>query len=184
MINITLYPLQGIDIAGVGTINFGQSRSDVEKILGLPGDHSDRNRSFYQYYECRIDYDESDMVNFIEFIYGPFPERTQLSLYGIDPFRIGADNLVELLSAKNGGEIDDSEADICYAFINISVGIWRDNTEKDAEEMIAESKENGDYKYDRESLEEELEKSRNFWTIGIGKAGCYSSSGHAQSDYL
>ena len=54
-----------------------------------------------------------------------------------DPFKIGTDNLVALLSAKNGGEIDDSEAEYCYGFVNISVGIWRDMTEKGAEEIYS-----------------------------------------------
>jgi hypothetical protein len=170
---ISVYPLQGIDISGIGQINLGQSKSAVENVLGKPDSHSDSNRWFYDVYECRIDFDESDIVDFIEFIYGPFPKRIRLSLYGIDPFRIGAKNLVEMLSEKNNGEIDDREAEYCYGFVNISVGIWRDMTEKDAEEMIAEKKENGDYEFDRTWLKEELEKSRNFSTIGIGKVGYY-----------
>ena len=170
---ITLYPLQGIDITGVGSINFGQHRSEVEKLLGQPDKSSEHRRSFYRHYECRIDYDEFNSVGFIEFIYGPWPERIELSLYGIDPFKIGADNLVELLTEKNDGETEGCEAKIACTFFNISVGLWRDLTEEGAEEMIAESKANGDYEYDRADLEEELEKSRNFWTVGIGKADCY-----------
>ena len=170
---IIVYPLQGIDISGVGQINLGQPKSAIENILGKPDSHSDANLWFYDAYECRIDFDESDEVAFIEFIYGPFPERIQLTLYGIDPFRIGADNLVEILSAKNAGEIDDREAGYSYGFVNISVGISRDIMEKDAEELIAEKKESGDYEYDRTWLEEELDKSRNFSTIGIGKVGYY-----------
>jgi hypothetical protein len=49
-------------------------------------------------------------------------------------------------------------------------------TEEDAEEMIAECKESHDYEYDRADLEEELEKSRNFWTVGIGQANYYVGS--------
>lgn len=177
MTTIIIYPLQGIDIAGVGPINFGQPKSAIKKVLGRPGSNSDETRWFYNAYECRIDFDESGTIEFIEFIYGPFPERIQLSLYGIDPFRVGAGNLVELLSAKNGGEIDDREAEYCYEFVDISVGIWRDMTEKDAEEIIAEKKESDDYEYDRVWLEEELEKSRNYWTVGIGKAGYYTRTG-------
>ena len=37
------------------------------------------------------------------------------------------------------------------------------------EEGIAEMKESGEYENNRESIDEDLEKSRNFWTIGIGK---------------
>ena len=174
MTAITIIPLQGIEIAGVGSISFGQLKTSVEKILGKPGSRSEDKRWFYDAYECRIDFDDSDLVEFIEFIYGPFPERIQLSLFDIDPFRIGAGNLLKLLAEKNAGEIDDKEAEYCYGFINISVGIWREMTEKDAEEIIAEKKESGDFEYDRAWLEEELEKSRNFWTIGVGKTGYYN----------
>jgi len=173
MTTITIKPLQGIEIANVGSIGFGQPKSLVEKIMGKPNSHSDNKRRFYDAYECRIDFDDSDLVEFIEFIYGPFPERIKLDLYGVDPFRINSSELLELLSNKNAGEIDDSEAEHCYGFINISVGIWRDMTEKEAEELIAEKRAGGDFEYDRSWLEEELEKSKHFWTIGIGKVGYY-----------
>ncbi|WP_217604116.1 hypothetical protein [Chitinophaga sp. GbtcB8] len=176
MTTITILPLQGIDIPGVGAINLGQSRSAIEKILGKPGNHSDDSRSFYDDYECRIDFDKSGMVEFIEFIYGPVPEKTQLSLYGIDPFRVGADNLLALLSEKNQGPVDDSEAEYCYGFVNISVGVWREFTEKEVQESIAEMKESGEYEDNRELLDEDLEKARNFWTIGIGTPGYYTIS--------
>ena len=177
---ITIYPLQGIDIPGVGAINLGQPRSAIEKVLGHPGNHSDAKRSFYAAYEFRIDFDEFDMVEFIEFIFGPFPERTQLSLYGVDPFHIGAENLVALLSEKNEGPIDDHEAEYCYGFVNISVGIWRGLTVKAVEEGITEMKISGEYEDNRESVDEDLEKSRNFWTIGIGKPGYYTENLNAE----
>jgi hypothetical protein len=170
---ITINPLQGIEIANVGSIGFGQPKSFVKKIMGKPDRHSDDKRHFYNTYECRIDFDDSGLVEFIEFIYGPYPERIKLDLYGVDPFLINASELVELLSNTNAGEIDDLEAEHCYGFVNISVGIWRDMIEKEAEELIAEKKESGDFEYDRAWLEEELEKSKHFWTIGIGKVGYY-----------
>ena len=43
------------------------------------------------------------------------------------------------------------------------------------EESIAEMKERGEYEDNRVWLDEDLEKSRNFWTVGIGKAGYYNS---------
>jgi len=107
MITITIYPLHGIDIDGVGTIRLGQSRSEVEATLGEPNsDFSDEKRSAYLNYESKIDYDDADAVTFIEFFTRPFPERIKLQLYGIDPFQIGADKLVALLKEKNDGLID------------------------------------------------------------------------------
>jgi len=46
-------------------------------------------------------------------------------------------------------------------------------TEKEAEELIAEKNAGGDFEYDRSWLEEELEKSKHFWTFGIGKVDYY-----------
>jgi hypothetical protein len=105
MTTIRIYPLQGIDISGVGPVNLGQARSETEKLLGRPGDHSDNSRSFYPEYECRIDFDQSNTVEFIEFIYGPFPEQIQLSLYGIDPFQTRAYPDVSMMLTANAHSI-------------------------------------------------------------------------------
>jgi len=179
---ITIIPLQGIDIAGVGRIDLGQSIFELKKYLGLPGEHSDNRRLVYPDYECTISFDQSKTVEFIEFISGPFPQRIQLSLYGIDPFQVGADNLVALLSERNAGPVDDSGAGYCYSFLNISVGIWRQGTEEDLQEWVEEKKENGEYEIDRTWIEEEVAKSKNFWTIGIGKPGYYTRSRDGEND--
>lgn len=175
MITITIYPLKGIDIDGVGTIHLGQSRSEVEATLGEPkSDYSDEKRSAYLNYECKIDYDDADAVTFIEFFAGPFPERIRLQLYGIDPFQIGADNLVALLKEKNDGPVDGGDGGFSYSFLNISVGIWRDAREEDVQEWVEEKKADGEYEIDRQWIEEELAKSKNYWTIGIGVPGYYT----------
>lgn len=160
----------------------GQSRKDVESLIGQP-DASDRVsfghstiiRAFYEVYELRVDYDKHDTIEFIEFIYGPFPKRIQLSLYGIDPFRKEADDLIEILSSHNSGKVDESEAPNCYAFENISMGIWRQSTPAVVQEEIERKKAANRYEVNKKWLEEELEKSKHFWTIGIGRQGYYSS---------
>ena len=79
-----------------------------------------------------------------------------------------------MLSEKNAGPIDDSEAERSYAFGNISVGIWRETTEEDLKEWVAEKKQEGGNEIDRTWIEEEVAKAKNFWTIGIGTAGYYT----------
>jgi hypothetical protein len=175
MTTITINPLQGLDIAGVGRVDLGQSRSDLETILGEPvSGRSDDKRSFFEEYECIIYFDDADKVEFVEFITGPFPERVQLSPFGVDPFQIGADHLVALLSEKNDGLIDGKDGGYSYSFLNISVGIWRDAKEEDLKEWVEEKKISGEYEIDRKMIEEELAKSRNFWTVGIGVSGYYT----------
>ncbi|ODA41836.1 hypothetical protein DSBG_1328 [Desulfosporosinus sp. BG] len=73
----------------------------------------------------------------------------------------------------NNGSIDDHEAVYGYSFLNISVGIWRDMTSKNIEEMIYEVKEAGNYDLWKEELEMDLERTKYFRTIGIGMKGYY-----------
>lgn len=173
MTNIDILPLDGIDIENLGKISLGQSQSDIEKLLGQPSSNSNPKRLFYNDYELRIDLDENGKIEFIEFFYGPFPDKTELSIYGINPFKIGADNLLEILTEKNNGQIDDSEADYCFGALNISVGIWRDTTTKEIEESIVEMKESNQYEENKDWINEDLNKAKNFWTIGIGIKNYY-----------
>ncbi|WP_316798403.1 hypothetical protein [Pedobacter frigidisoli] len=173
MIKIKILPLEGIEIENIGKLYLGQAKPDIEKLLGTPSANSNLQQLFYDHYELRIDLDHNENAEFIEFIYGPFQERTELSIYGINPFQIGADKLIEILKEKNKGKIDDSEAGYSYAFLNISVGIWRQSTEKGIDESIAEMKANQEYEENKDWLNEDLNKAKNFWTIGIGVKNYY-----------
>jgi hypothetical protein len=173
MTKIEILPLDGIEIENIGKLSLGQSKSDIENLLGKPSDSSNLKQLFFDEYEVRIDLDKKGNAEFIEFIYGPFPEKTELSIYGIDPFQIGANKLIEILTEKNNGKIDDSEAEYCYTFQNISVGVWRQLTEKTVEENIAEMKADNEYEENKDWLNEDLNKAKNFWTIGIGIKNYY-----------
>jgi len=173
MTKIEILPLDGIEIENIGKLSLGQSKSDIEKLLGKPSDSSNLKQLFFDQYEVRIDLDKNGNAEFIEFIYGPFPEKAELSIYGVNPFQIGADNLLEILTEKNNGKIDDSEAEYCYAFQNISLGVWRQITEKSVEDEIAEMKANNEYEENKDWINEDLNKAKNFWTIGIGVKNYY-----------
>lgn len=174
MITIEIIPLSGIEIEHIGRLNLGFSKTAVEALLGPPSPPSNAAQLYYDNYELRIDLDKKGEVEFIEFINGPFPTLTKLSIYGVDPFQAGADNLIALLTTNNNGPIDDGEAEFCYTFLNISVGIWREITSGDVEETIAEMKASGGYEENKRWLEEDLERSKQFWTIGIGVKDYYS----------
>ena len=173
MTKIEILPLDGIVIENIGKLSLGQSKSDIEKLLGKPSESSNLKQLFFDEYEVRIDLDKKGNAEFIEFIYGPFPEKTELSIYGVNPFQIGATKLVEILTEKNNGKIDDSEAEYCYTFQNISVGVWRQLTEQNVEESIAEMKADNEYEENKDWLNEDLNKAKNFWTIGIGVKNYY-----------
>ena len=173
MTKIEILPLDGIVIENIGKLSLGQSKSDIEKLFGKPSESSNLKQLFFDEFEVRIDLDKKGNAEFIEFIYGPFPEKTELSIYGVNPFQIGATKLVEILIEKNNGKIDDSEAEYCYTFQNISVGVWRQLTEQNVEESIAEMKADNEYEENKDWLNEDLNKAKNFWTIGIGVKNYY-----------
>ena len=173
MTKIEILPLDGIVIENIGKLSLGQSKSNIEKLFGKPSESSNLKQLFFDEFEVRIDLDKKGNAEFIEFIYGPFPEKTELSIYGVNPFQIGATKLVEILTEKNNGKIDDSEAEYCYTFQNISVGVWRQLTEQNVEESIAEMKADNEYEENKDWLNEDLNKAKNFWTIGIGVKNYY-----------
>lgn len=173
MIKIEMLPLQGIVIESIGKINLGDTKTIVKKILGKPSSTSSDEKFFYHKYELKICFDKSNHVEFIE-CNGLFSTKTELSMYGIHPFKIEGDELIKILTKKNNGKVDDSEADYSYTFLNISVGIWRDSSPKEFKKEINEAKRNGEYEKDKKYFEEELERAKYFWTIAIGKKGYYS----------
>jgi hypothetical protein len=182
MLRIDIKPLSGIDIQNIGKINLGQNRKDVERTIGLPNSSKIRSfndlktdSSFYDMYEFRIDYDGNNTVEFIEFIYGPFPTKADLRIYEVDPFKVDATKLIEILSHHDSGKVNDLEAPYSFAFENISVGIWRQSSPLDMQELIDEKKEDKTYDIDKDWTDEELEKSNHFWTIGIGRKDYYRS---------
>ena len=120
-----LFPLNKI-VLDDKEIRLGMTKSDVENVLGS-GETYDESRYYYQD-ELAVDYSSKDnTVEFIEFLGGPDGE-IQPEIYGVKAFQVDAEELLQLLSEKNGTDIDDSEEESA-AFRNISVGIYRENYE-------------------------------------------------------
>lgn len=174
MKKIEIIPLVGIKIENIGQINLGQSKAEIENLLGKPSKNLNDKKYFYDDFEFRVDFDKKGKSGFIEFIYGPFPEKTEISIYDVNPFRAGAKQLIKILTEKNNGHINDSEAEYCYCFLEISVGVWREFTEEDVQASMDEMKESGEFEENKEVLFEDLEKAKNFWTIGIGTKDYYN----------
>ncbi len=172
MTKIELTPLKGIHIAEVGTIEFGMTANEVKEILGQPEQGEDF-QLFYFSMELRLDFNSKKCLEFIEIISGPYPKAISPILYAVNPFELLANELVDLLIQKNGTDIDYSEAPECYAFRSISVGIFREFSEEAVQQSIKESKENGMYDDEKDWLLDDLEKSKHFWTVGIGMKDYY-----------
>ena len=92
-----------------------------------------------------------------------------IPLHGIDIENIGhialgqsQTELIQLLTEKNNGHVDPSEANHCFTFLNISVGIWRQYTEQDVMENITEMKKNNEYLENQDWLLADLDKAKHF----------------------
>ena len=108
MTKIELNPLKGIHIAQVGTIEFGMTANEVKEILGQP-EQEDDSQLYYCSEELRLDFNSQKCLEFIEIISGPYPKAIEPILYDVNPFVLLANELVDLLTQKNGYDIDYSE---------------------------------------------------------------------------
>ena len=167
--NIELYPLEKIVIDGV-PICFGMDQSAVEAVIGKG--QLVRRRHYYFGNEMAVDYSEGGTVEFIEFL-GGIDGSLRPVIYGVSAFDIHADELSDLLRQKNDGEIDDSEQGYSFAFLNISVGVYRDRRPADVVEMIEEMKADGIPTEGNADIAEEMRKADHWATIGVGVAGYY-----------
>ena len=166
-----LQPLRGIEWNGK-VINLGDSKQTVENVLGRPEIMDDSYYFFNS--DLRIDFDKSGDVEFIEFL-GGMAGELRPEIYGINVFETLAEDVKNVLSAKNNGVVDDSENGYSYAFLNSSIGVYRESIPEDVEEMIAEMEQDGIDTSDNEDIEYEKRKA-NYWaTIGIGKPGYYKA---------
>ncbi len=166
---IEIYPLEKISIDGV-PVCLGMEQSAVEAAIGkgqLTG-----TRYYYYGSEMAIDYDDSKRVEFIEFL-GGIDGSLRPVIYGVSAFDTDADELTDLLSGKNDGEVIDTEQGYSYAFPNIGVGIYREIRPSDVAEMIEEMKADGIETENNEDLENDKRRSKHWAAIGIGIEGYY-----------
>lgn len=164
MEKIKIIPLVGIEFNDV-TVALSSSQEDVKSLLGEPYSTGEKSL-FYFNNELRFDFDNDGKVEFIEFL-GGIDGKLQPTIYDVSAFQSKADDLYDILSEKNHGDIGDSENGYSYGFLNISVGIFRSSIPEDVEDMIEEAVEDG-APMDEEEIEYEMRRA-NYWaTIGIG----------------
>ena len=166
--DIDLIPLVGIVINGA-EIKLGASEKDVKAVLGEPYS-AGKNSLYFCNNELRFDFNNGG-VEFIEFL-GGMDGKLQPTVYGVPAFQTDADELYEILKRNNNGSIDDSEAEYSYGFKEISVGIYREITPYDVQEMVADSHVGNGTVHD-EDIDEEMRRASHWGTIGIGVPNYY-----------
>lgn len=169
MTDIVITPLKSVRIGG-SEIRLGYTPNEFKSALGEP-ESLHKNSIYYFGNELRIDFGADGKAEFIEFL-GGTDGALQPTIYGVPVFKTGADELYALLAEKNGGEIVDSENGYSYAFLNISVGVYRESIPEKVEEMIAEAESEG-FPMSEEDIAMEWKKAEFWATVGIGRAGYY-----------
>lgn len=162
-------PLEGVRF-GDDPIRLGSTADEIKTVFGEP-ENVHNNLLYYFNSELRIDLGKDGKAEFIEFL-GGTDGALQPTIYGVPAFKTGADELYALLAEKNNGGIDDHENGYSYAFLNISVGVYRGSIPENVEEMIAEAESEG-YPMSEEDIAEERKKAAFWTTIGIGNVGYY-----------
>lgn len=166
--NIELFPLERAVIGGY-RIDLGTDRSVVEEMLGS-GEQVD-NRVYYFGSKLCVEYDEDETVSFIEISCEPESTITPM-IYGEDVTKSDADRVVQILTEKNQGEIEN-ENGYAYTFYNLSVGVYRGITPNGYKELIEEMKANGDPVEGNPDVEADFWRSTHWNTIGIGVKDYY-----------
>ena len=169
--DIVITPLKSVRIGG-SEIRLGCTPSELKAALGEP-ESLHKNSTYYFGNELRVDFGTDGRAEFIEFL-GGTDGALQPIIYGVPAFKTSADELYKLLAEKNGGEIDDSENGYSYAFLNISVGVYRESIPENVGEMIAEAEREG-FPMSAEDIAAERKKAEFWATIGIGRAGYFGN---------
>lgn len=164
-----LKPLEGLEWDG-NLIPLGCTKKDIKSIFGDP---EVSQGSFYYFdNELRFDFNKKGKLEFIEFL-GGIDGRLKPMIYDIPAFESDASEVEELLRVKNAGDVDDAEGEYSSSFLNISVGVYRDITPSDVQEMIEEMKADKIPTEGNEDLENDKRRANHWATIGIGVEGYY-----------
>ena len=168
--NMTLLPLEGMERSGL-SLRFGDGEDAAARVLGEPSSRRG-GRCYYFGGELALDFDGEGKLEFIEFLGGE--EGTlRPELYGQNVFESDADELLTDLLARNGEDVDDSEAGYSYALRALSVGLYREITPEDVNAMLREMLNVDLTQLGGVDIEQEQHKAHHWATVGLGRPGYY-----------
>ena len=167
---IELRPLNGA-VIDEKEILLGMEKKEVEALLG-EGDESDCRAYYFDSAVC-IEYDEEEKVDFIEVSCDEGEREINPVIYGISVLKSDAKMVYDILKKMNRGRVEDVEKGYSYAFLNISVGVFREMTPDAYKELEEEMEREGKPIHENPDLIADLWKSTHWSTVGIGTKGCY-----------
>jgi hypothetical protein len=153
---------------GIGFINLGDDRKLVRKKVLNPQFFAGTPIDYYTSLGFHVHYDKDEKVEFIEMM-SDF--QAVFELYEKNPFTAEIDEIVKILSDKNGTEINLIEAPESYLFLNLSLGIFRSSTPEKMSEYIEQYRKDEPESFKNgtpDRLSEDLEKSKYFTSLSIG----------------
>jgi hypothetical protein len=170
MHKITLLPHQGVQIAGLPFIAFGDSK---EQVIKAWGNFTEVRQSRVEYadYGFFADFKDDDTFEAVEFWNYMEDFVSEVYIYDKEVLQNPAKETLVIIKEKNGN-IDAIDG----WFYNLDV-IFSGGKPGDFEKIVEQYKHDGTYEQSKAYLEEEYKKSYYFSTFGIGYKG-YCKDGY------
>jgi hypothetical protein len=179
MHKITLIPHVGVNIEGVGQVNFGDSKEKLLETWGaIDCALNDGFRLQFLKYGFFADLKKSDNTfEAVEFWNDYEKNICELFIYDTEVLQGDAEAIKAMLYEKNNKEAPNDGW-----FVNIDV-IYSGGSQKQAQAIIEQYKADGVYAESKEWLLQDLEKAKHFTSFGIGFKG-YCKDGLAALDKI
>lgn len=166
--NCKLIPLVGIEWNGQ-TVSFGCGGDAVERVMGIPREK--RGRQWF-YPDLRVDFDEGERLEFIEFLGGAAGEWSP-ELFGLDVFRTPAEELCAVLESR-AGEAEDEDGGYTFLYPSLSIGLYREVSPADIEQLVRAISRIDLTTLGHVDLAGEQRRAEFWETVGIGKENYYN----------
>jgi hypothetical protein len=176
---IILSPQVGMNIEGLGQINFGDSREQVLTLLGEPSFVCSEKRLEFKDYGCFIDFRTSDnTLEAVEFWNDGKNNVAEVFMYDTEVLQNEATPIKAILQERNNNEPHKDGW-----FLNIDV-IFSGGSQETMLNYIEEMKKEGQYEgVAKEQALIDLEKAKYFSSFGIGYKG-YCRDGLAELERI
>jgi hypothetical protein len=179
MHKIILIPHVGVNIEGVGQVNFGDSKEKLLQIWGESDDMGAEHRLRFFRYGCFADFKKSDNTfEAVEFWNDYEKNVCELFIYNTEVLQSNAEAIKAMLYEKNNKEAPNNGW-----FVNIDV-IYCGGSQKQVQAIIEQTKAEGLFEGNyKDSLMQDLERAKHFISFGIGYEG-YCIDGLAELDKI
>jgi hypothetical protein len=167
MYKIILIPQVGVNIEGVGQVNFGDSKEQLLNTWGQNDDAKDDHRIRFFKYGFFADFkNDENTFEAVEFWNDYDKNVSKVFIYETEVLQGDAQAIKKILQEKNNDEAPNDGW-----FVNIDV-IYSGGNHKNVEAIIEQTKTEGlfDGEY-KNSLMQDLENAKHFSSFGIGYKG-------------